>query len=246
MGSILEQIAKTYNSAFRPSNADEHFALRLAWHLVEPQAAAHHAVLLGRYSRSHLIAAYHKTKASFRKGENLGAIFHYELQNTAPPTNEHHQVRLLTLRIERRSVDAAFFSGTELRGLRFRSLPSRTEAAESAAAGFVAALLSDFQPECAAMEALHRPYGAHRAQIYQVVREQLKNAGLPISVVDLASVLTSFSHPPLRSRRELREVLASMYKAILLRRRQVTGWDAVALGLHVQTERFFTSNEFAI
>src|SRR2546423_1584965 len=111
MTNILNQVAKSFHSQFRPSSPDEYFALRLACLLGEPEAAPHYAMLTSQYSQPRLLCAYHRAVTMAQRGERPARVFHnYLSANGVNGGNGVAHPRLLAVRIERRAVAVAVFS----------------------------------------------------------------------------------------------------------------------------------------
>ena len=109
MTGILDQIALSSSRAqgtqFRPTTADEFFALRLAQKLHEASTAQHYADLFERYSQAQLLIAFRRAQAT---GSHLDPArsFHVELGRlTGRNGNGACTRQLAAIRIERRAVN---------------------------------------------------------------------------------------------------------------------------------------------
>src|SRR5581483_2365051 len=149
MSNILDQFSIS-PSQFEPKSAAEMFALRLAQKLGEPEAAEHYLSLVDRYSESRLLCAYRRMLR--RNGNHdAGRMFHRELEKSAENGYTNGQASLIAVRIERRTVAAAVFTGSHLDYADARQLASTREKAVASTAGFIAWMLHRFDVESAAL-----------------------------------------------------------------------------------------------
>jgi hypothetical protein len=239
MTAILDHITASFRSDFRPSNPDEYFALRLAQKLGEPQAAAHYSGLMAQHPKSKLIAALNRSIEGKKPGEDLAQRFHTELLSNGRNGAHLPTPILVGIRIERRGVAAAIFTGAHLESVRFRHLSSKSIKAEASASGFVRSLIHDFHIESAALEAIPLDEEIHRAVLTQAVAKQLREGGTSIWEVNKKTVIASLAHPAPRTRGKAREIVQQIWPQLTPKRGEVCVLDAVALGLFVQTERLF-------
>ena len=242
MTPILDRVAASMSGAFRPSNPDEFFALRLSAKLGEPQTASHFAMLVSQHGQDKLIANFNKTIAHTNPGEDLGRKFLAGL--AANGRSSFHAAaprlaRLAAIRIERRSVAAAIFNGTNLIGLRVRQLSSKPPKADASAPAFIRLLVREFHFESAAIETVPLHQEIRRVALAQVVLDQLRIEGISIWDVSKKHVIEAFAHPPFKTRGEVREVVARMWPQLAPKRGEICALDAVALGIFFQTERAF-------
>ena len=70
----------------------------------------------------------------------------------------------------------------------------------------------------------------------------LRQRMLPIWQIPKSEVFGAFGHPSLKSRKQLREVIANIWPVLAGTNGKSYIRDAAALGLYVQTERRFTIN----
>jgi hypothetical protein len=149
-------------------------------------------------------------------------------------------VPLLAVKVERRSVAAAVFSGRHLEDAHVRHLSSVASRAQSSAVGFVNGMMSNFDIESAAFESISNGKDLRRAVLARTVRE-ICIAPLPISLWEFPKqrLFQAFGCPALRSRKELRQVILSMWPVLGDKPAPDQMLDAVALGALVQTERLF-------
>jgi hypothetical protein len=120
-----------------------------------------------------------------------------------------------------------------------RHLSSAKEKALSSAVGFVNWLLESFAIESVALEALASVEEIQRRILTDAITETLRDRMLPIWQISKAQVFEAFGHPVLKSRKEVREVIADIWPVLAGTNGQTFIRDAAALGLYVQTERLF-------
>jgi hypothetical protein len=236
---ILDHIAASSRSGFQPSNPDEYFALRLAQRLGEPEVAAHYVSLITKYPIPKLIAAFNRSTESNNDTPSLARRFHDELLSNGRNGFHLPAPILAGIRIERRGVGAAIFTGAHLESVRFRHLSSKPLKAEGSASGFIRSLIQEFHIESAALETVPVHQEIQRAMLTQAVSRQLRADGTSIWEVSKQTVIAAMAHPPPRTRSEVREIIQQMWPQLAPKRGQVSALDAVAIGLFVQTERLF-------
>lgn len=148
---------------------------------------------------------------------------------------------LVAFRVERRSVAAAVFHGTHLDYADIRQLASDRQKAEVSAIGFVNWITSTFHITSAVIESFENGQEMLRAQLHRAIEQSLSSTGASIYKIGKAELLDAFGHPPIKSRKELREVITTIWPILEAKRESGIGTklDAVALGLYFQTERLF-------
>jgi hypothetical protein len=237
---ILNRVAKSFHSSFRPSSPDEYVALRLASHLGEPEAAGHYAVLTSQYSQAKLLCAYRRAIPA-TLGKVPARVFHdYLSANGASCRNGIAHPRLLSVRVERRAVAVAVFSGVHLEGRRVLQLSSDPKRAEDSIAAFMREVLHENDCPAAAIESV--PGDIRRAVLHRAILQECRANGMSVWEISKQTVFDALAHPPLKTRSEVRELMLRMWPMVALKRSQVCALDAFALGLYVQTERFFAAD----
>jgi len=80
-----------------------------------------------------------------------------------------------------------------------------------------------------------------RRIISTAVIESLRDRLMPIWEIAKSDLFQAFGYPHLKSRKELRAVVGDIVLSLENVKTKILIKDAVALGLHVQTERSFLS-----
>lgn len=240
---VAEGAARIRYSEFRPKSPSELFAMRLATKLGDASAAQHYSDLLDQHAEEHLLIAYRRTLA-VGKSADLARHFHDELKRLHGRNgNTHSHRRLISIRIERRAVAVAVSAGSQLEYARVRQLSSSGDKAIASAATFLERVLETLPAESAALEIVPGSEGTQRSQLQRVLLETLTDKNMAISYVNKKDVFQAFGFPPLRSRKELREIVCGMWPILGDVEGSPLVHDAVALGLYVQTERLFNIND---
>ena len=224
---------------FCPTTATELFALRLAQRLKEAPAVRHFVSLTESYSTDQLVCAYRRTIRNH--AADAGRAFQTELERIHTNGQHDRGVKLISIRIERRTVAAAVFCGDHLEYADSRQLSSDNKRALASAVGFVQWMLNRFPVESAALEAI-ADGEFHRRAIHDNISEVLRSQALPIWEVPKGALLDGCGHPPLKSRAQLREIATSVWPVLEGTHAKVFIQDAAILGLHVQIERLFITN----
>ena len=239
MTSILESVAKSHLSDFRPLSVDDYFVLRLAKALGEPAAAPHYAVLASQQPQSVLLCAYRK--AMNTNPDHPAPAFHEILEALNGHGNRPlPRPRIMAIRIERRAVAMALFGGTQLEGWRVRQLPSDSKRAEDSCVGFVTAVLDEHHCEGVVLESISGD--AARVKLHDSAVAECRALGISVTEIPKQTVIESFAHPAPTTRHEIREIVSQIWLVPNLKGGRDFILDAAALGLYFQTERLFTSN----
>lgn len=238
MTGLLDKFVPV-GAQYRPSTTTEMFALRLAQKLNEARTVRHFASLAETFTTGQLLCAYRR---AIRNGHtDLGRGFHAELERMHSNGNHDRSAKLVSVRIERRTVAAAIFCGDHLEYTDSRQLSSDNERAVASAVGFTQWMLSRFPAESAALEAI--PEGEfQRRVLHDNISEAIREQGLPIWEIPREALLDGCGHPCLKSRAELRSIACSIWPVLGGTHARVFIQDAAMLGLHVQIERQFMTN----
>jgi hypothetical protein len=237
MSHILDRFATS--SHFSPQTAREFFALQLARKLGDEPTARHYAMLTDVHGEERLLAVFRRALRDCAEQREIAARFHVELEGSARNGHQTPVVRLAAFRIERRSIAVAVFLGEHLDYTQVRHLSSTRDKAGGSAVVFVRWILQGFRIQSTALETIPNGHEIQRAALAEAVRDVFRDAGLPVWEVAKQDLFAAFGFPPLRSRRELREVVACIWPVLDGGTGAPMILDAVALGLYVQTERLF-------
>ena len=239
MTGILDRFTQG-RTGFQPASMDELFALVLAYRLGDYLAADHYATLVPEHSPERLVRVYHRALKAARRGGSLAAHFHAELKSGNGHVPSSHPVPLLAIKVERRSVAAAVFIGRHLEDIHVRHLSSVPSRAQSSGVGFINWIMNNFPIESAALECTVNVKDIRRVLLTNTIHEACISP-LPLSLWQFPKhkLFEAFGYPALRSRKELRQVVLSMWPVLADRRAVDQALDAVALGALVQTERLF-------
>ena len=143
--------------------------------------------------------------------------------------------KLLAIRIRRRSVAAAVFSGRHLEYMDMLHLCNEPEIVTDAVARFLARILENFKPGDVVLGTSRAPQGERVRSLTQLTEKMLTVEGIPIRRVDDKTLLESYAIPRLRNKDQLRPIVRSFWPH--LSNRQTSAFEAVALGFYLQVER---------
>jgi hypothetical protein len=145
---------------------------------------------------------------------------------------------LLALKIRRRLVAAAVFSGPKLEHIELLHLCDEPEAVTESVARFLARLVERFRPSTAVIGISPDKQGDRVKTLVELAEKMLRSEIVSIWKVKDKELLESYALPKLKSKRELKELVRSFWP--YLEERELSAFEAAALGLHVQTERLFS------
>jgi hypothetical protein len=146
--------------------------------------------------------------------------------------------KLIALKIRRRAVAAALFSDRILEHVEALQLCNEPEAVKDAVARFIGSLLEKFQPDSAAIGISRGKVGQRVTTLTETSEAILRAAGMPFWRIEDQAVLEAYAVPKLKGRHHLRPIVRSFWPH--LAGRQLSGYEAAALGLHVQVERLLS------
>ncbi|SRR5216684_135637 len=244
MTNILEQVARSSTPTrfghFRPSTTHEFFALRLASHLGEASIAQHYAELMEQYSEGQLLVAYRRALMAHADPSRR---FHRELEPLKERCSSgESRGRLAAIRIDRRVVAVAILNGDHLQFVDARQLSSSPDKALASTVSFITRrVMEKFQFESAALEIIPNGHEVQRALLHQATIRTLGAKAIGILEISKRELLGAFGYPPLRFRKEVRQVASDIYPVLDEESGGPWTHDAAALGLYVQTERLFNS-----
>jgi hypothetical protein len=143
----------------------------------------------------------------------------------------------LSIALPHDSLGLAIFQGPRLTFLEAHSLQTLPKPAE-ASAGFVLRCIDTFSPAVAVMQ-----YSSDEAaEIRAAVLEALRASNRAVSEIAEQDLLASFGEPPIASKEELRQVMAILFPQIPMKRLFFSCLDAVAIGLHFETQRLLADD----
>ena len=246
--TILDQVARSARNGgsnyFRPSSASECFALRLAQKLGDQAAARHYVELLKQYSEGRLIAAFRR--ASTLPQRDRVRIFHSALRELGAGRNGYNggtnRSRLTGIRIERRSVAVVVMNGDMPEHVQVRQLSSTKDKAVGSALAFVNQVIELFPFPSAAIEPVFGHEDEQRSVLTQSVIQMLREHPISLWEVRKQELFEGFGHPPLKTRKELRAVIASIWPILNGGFGGAFVRDAAALASYCQTERLFINS----
>jgi len=144
--------------------------------------------------------------------------------------------KLLAIRIRRRSVAAAVFSGRHPEYMEMLHLCNEPEIVTDAVARFLARILENFKPGNVVLGTSRAVQGERVKSLTQLTEKMLTVEGIPIWRVDDKALLESYAVPKLKNKDQLRPIVQSFWPH--LGNRQISAFEAAALGFHVQVDRF--------
>jgi len=147
--------------------------------------------------------------------------------------------KVASFKVERRAIAVAVFIGEQLDYTQVHQLSSLHTKAEESAVGFVNWIVEAFQIQSAALETIMPDRPIRRAQLTRLAIKTLREHSVSIWEIGKQELFKAYGIPPLRSRRELREIVVSMWPILESHNSDLQVMDAVALGLFVQIERLF-------
>ncbi len=240
MTSILDKFQRLA-SGFTAQSPQDLFALRLAQKLEDIRAAEHYVMLASKYSENRLLNAYRHAVRGSPAGE-LGRRFHLELQRASDHGPGLSCEKLLAIRVERRAIAGALFHGRHLEYTQVRQLSSNREKAVASAVGFITWMLETLVVDSIALEVIAHSQDVQRRTLSDAIAQLCRQRMLPIWEIPKQQIFEGCGYPALKSRKELRQLMATMWPVLTGGKGQVFIRDAIALGLYVQIERLFILN----
>lgn len=237
MKPILEKF-KMPGLAFRPKTTTELFALIIACKLGDSAAVSHYAQLTLQNSESRMLVAFHHA-IRIDKAQDLGKLFHLQLPNVPLDVPNGNSVRLIAIRVERRSVAVAVLHGEQLEYCQVRQLPSDKDKVIDSAIRFIIWMTNQFSPDSVAIELIPNGNEIQRRILTDAIIKTMRDRLLPIWEVSKQDLFRAYGYPPLKCRKELRDVITGLWPVLLGANSRTFIQDAVALGLYVQMERRF-------
>jgi hypothetical protein len=154
--------------------------------------------------------------------------------------------KLLALKINRRSISAVVFADTHIDYTQVRTLVADEARSLSSALGFVRWIARAFAVSGAALEHLPAESRIRRAVLSRVIAETLRSAAVPVWEVEKRDLLAAFASPPLRTRKELGEVVKTLWPMLASDPNESGMLDAAAAGLYLQIERLLETEAISL
>jgi|ERR1700680_2096608 len=244
MTAILDQVARSSlhlrHGRVRPRTTDEFFCLRLAAKLGDSSAAQHYLELAEHFSRNQLLVAYRRAVAS-RVHHDLPRRFHVELEPLRHRDGDNGNGReissLLSIRIDRRAVAVALFTGDHLDYTQPRQLSSSPQKAVASTVTFISRNVERCEIESAALESIPNGDQRQRLLLQQAAVRVLTEQSVSIVEVSKGDLFDASGYPPLHARKEIRQIASQIWPALDGEPGSPWTHDAAMLGLYVQTER---------
>jgi hypothetical protein len=149
------------------------------------------------------------------------------------------QSQLVALKIFRRTVTAAIFSGTRLQFLDLQHLSNDPNKASETLSRFVGWTLENFRPELAALSVEEEDDKPRAAMLAGLVEKQLLSHGVPVWKITDQEMLEAYASPALAQKHTLRLIARSIWPDVSIK---LPALDAALVGLFVQTERLLSSH----
>lgn len=147
-------------------------------------------------------------------------------------------LRVIALKVRRRSIAAAVFSGRTLEYTESLQLCDEPDGAAETTARFLASLLERFEPDAAAIGIGTARQGSRVKSLIEIAERMLLADGIPFESVKDKALLERYAIPKLKNTRQLRPIMQAFWPQ--LEQRQLTAYEAMALGFYVQIERLLS------
>ena len=148
---------------------------------------------------------------------------------------------LAAFRIERRRISVAVFVDERLDYTGSHQMSTLASKALASASRYIDWIIRSFRIEGVALEKDRPAAETWKGKFTGEIIGQLRDRGIPIFEIDKNVLLSSFAHPALRYRTELRRVVSSIWPILATKDQNVGCLDAAALGLYVQVEKQFAA-----
>ena len=235
MPSILDRV-EAMTARIQPATVSEFIALRIARKLDDLHHGRVYLEVSGRNRPEAMIAAYLAIARGNSDSRGLAAfqvaLSSPSIEQMAMPPNG-----LAAIRVDRRTIAAALFTGVSLQHTERRHLKTEWEQASTSTAGFMNWLIATFKVGAVALERVTNARDVRRQHLSQICIGICRTLGVPVWDVPHTALLESFSVPPLKNDTELRRVVAAIWPVLNARGGGNWTLDAAALGLFHQVER---------
>jgi hypothetical protein len=143
--------------------------------------------------------------------------------------------KLFAIKIRRRSVAIAVFSGKTLEYTDTLHLCNEPEAVSDTVAKFLAWVIENYRPASATIGISRARRGQRVSALLEATEKMLLSEGIPVHKIDDRALLESYAIPKLKNKDQLRQIVRSFWPH--LSHRQTSAFEAVALGFYLQVER---------
>lgn len=143
----------------------------------------------------------------------------------------------LSIALSREGLGLAIFQGPRLTFLEAHSLQTVPNPAE-ASAGIVLRCIDAFHPAAAVVQRS----SDESSDIHAAVLEALRASNRPVSEISEQDLFASFGDPPIADKEELRQLMRVLFPHIPIKRLFLSCLDAVATGLHFETQRLLAAD----
>jgi hypothetical protein len=242
MTSILDRFVQPGFRSFRPRTLPDLFALRLAQKLNDVAAVAHYVQLVAENSEEKVLYAFGRAAATPGTSGMAHRFHEFIERNGGGHGVSSSDVRTAAFKCERRSIAVAAYVGDRLDYTQVRQLSSTEDRASASVVGFVNFVVTNLEIESAAVELSTAGAEVRRSQLTDTIIQTVRENSLPIWNVSKRELLEAFGHPALKSRKELRAVVRSIWPALGAGNGKNQILDAAAVGMFVQIERQFMFN----
>lgn len=242
MMSILDRFNQPAYSSFRPRTLQDVFALRLAHKLNDEAAVGHYVKIVAENSDEKVLYALGRAVATAGRSAMARRFLELIERNGSGHGISLSDVRTAAFKCERRSIAVAVYVGDRLDYTQVRQLSSIEDRASASVVGFVNFVLTNLEIESVAVELSTAGAEVRRSQLTDIILQTVRENSLPIWNVSKRELLEAFGYPVLRSRKELRAVVRSIWPALGTGNGKNQILDAAAVGMFVQIERRFIFN----
>jgi hypothetical protein len=146
--------------------------------------------------------------------------------------------KLLAIKIRRRSVAVAIFSGRTLEYPDTLHLCNEPGAVNDAVARFLAWVIENYKPASAVIGISKAKQGQRVSTLTETTEKMLLAEGIPVHKIGDRSLLESYAIPKLKNKDQLRPIVRSFWPH--LGHKQASAFEAAALGFHFQVEHLFS------
>ena len=130
------------------------------------------------------------------------------------------------------------FSGQKLEHVDTLQLCNEPDLVTDAVARFLARTFEHFKPANAAIGISKAKQGERVKSLLDLTEKLLAADGIPIQKVEDKVLLESYAIPKLKNRNQLRAIVSSFWPH--LGHKQLSAFEAAALGFHAQVERLLS------